>query len=222
MSEDAIIGTDGFATLAISCAVMVGTLGASLFVASAYVLYMALRARTAIPPAGRILVLGLRPSYRGLVRPRYRARLARVYAIWKAAPESEIVILGGYTRNAAISEAEAGRHYLIAAGVPAGQIRTEDKSRHTLENLRFYRSGFAKAASKPVPVVTNRFHIARASMMAAGLGIAHVPCAAEARALGLVLDLHLLAWEAFLIHWYITGRSYARLTGNARMMRRIN
>jgi hypothetical protein len=67
-------------------------------------------------------------------------------------------------------------------------------------------------------LVTSRFHLARASMMARGLGIQHSLCAAE--------DQPWVCWpmlqEAFLIHWYVTGRTVARLIGSTRMLARIS
>jgi hypothetical protein len=32
----------------------------------------------------------------------------------------------------------------------------------------------------------------------------------------------LMVFEALLIHWYVTGRSFARFTGNRRMAARIS
>ncbi|MBV8092887.1 MAG: YdcF family protein [Acetobacteraceae bacterium] len=207
MSEEAMIGTDGLATFALSCAVIASTLGTSFAAALAYVVGKGVRTRTTVSHPARILVLGMRLSTRGVLRARYRTRLERAYSLWKASPDAEIVVLGGQTRPAARSEAEAGRNFLISAGVPGCRIRTEDRSRHTLENLGLYRRAFAAEAPVPAPLVTSRFHIARASIMASGLGLAHRPCPAEANPLRLMQDLHLLVWEAFLVHWYLTGRT---------------
>jgi hypothetical protein len=70
-------------------------------------------------------------------------------------------------------------------------------------------------------LVTSRFHLARSSLLAAGLGIAHTCCAAEDSRLPARRDLPRMLIEALLIHWYVTGRSFARLTGNKRMAARI-
>jgi hypothetical protein len=71
-------------------------------------------------------------------------------------------------------------------------------------------------------LVTSRFHIARSSMLAAGLGPVNVPCVAESFRLAWLRHVPLMLFEAVLIHWYITGRIFARITGNRRMAARIS
>ncbi|MDE2580629.1 MAG: YdcF family protein, partial [Rhodospirillales bacterium] len=127
--------------------------------------------------------------------------------------------LGGRATPGGPSEADAGRAWLIAQGVPAGAIRIEDRSRHTLENLRLCRAVFPAPAG-PVVLVTSRVHIARSGRMAAGLGLACQVCAAEPRRYAALRPLRLLL-EAFLIHWYVVGSRFADLTGNAAMRARI-
>ena len=65
-------------------------------------------------------------------------------------------------------------------------------------------------------LVTSRFHLARSSLLATGLGIAHTRCAAEDSRLPALGDLARMLVEALLIHWYVTGRCFARLIGNKR------
>jgi uncharacterized SAM-binding protein YcdF (DUF218 family) len=156
----------------------------------------------------------------GGIRPAYRCRLDRARALH--AEGLDIVVLGGATRPGAPTEAAAGAAYLIARGVPAGAIRTEAASRHTLENLRLYRSHAGDALQRPVALVSSRFHLARSALIASGLRLPHQPCAAEARRLPAPADIARLAREAFLIHWYVVGRGFARLAGNRRMLARIS
>ena len=95
-----------------------------------------------------------------------------------AASGADIYILGGRTRPTLPFEAEAGAAHLRATRIPSDRLHCEDRSRHTLENLRAYRAAFPPADAPAL--VTSRFHLARASLMANGLGLAHRPCAAEA------------------------------------------
>jgi uncharacterized SAM-binding protein YcdF (DUF218 family) len=127
-------------------------------------------------------------------------------------------LLGGRSPHRSVSEAEVGANYLVACGICSSRIRCEDRSRHTLENLQQYRSTLAATETEPAALVTSRFHLARASMMARGLDIPHCLCAAESR---LSIGWPMLQ-EAFLIHWYVTGRTFARWTGNTRMLARIS
>ena len=150
----------------------------------------------------------------------YRARLDRARALAAQWPDLRLVLLGGRTGTGRITEAEAGRRMLVERGVAAGRIVLEHRSRHTLENLVHYRARLA--GDGPPVLITSRFHLARASLLADGLGIAHLPCAAEERWQPGIDVVRPLLMEALLIHWYITGRLFARLTGNRRMAARIS
>jgi len=212
------VGRDGYGTLALSCAVIIASLGVSLAAVFWHVARVAATASDAPPLRPRILVLGMQLKG-GAIAPAYRRRLERGLALWRAEPAAEIVVLGGRRAGGPRSEAEAGRDWLLGAGVPPRRIALEEGSRHTLENLRAYREAFPPA---PALLVTNRFHLARSALMARGLGITHLPCAAEAEFRASPLEVLRLAKEAFLVHWYLAGRSYARWTGNRRMTARIS
>ena len=66
--------------------------------------------------------------------------------------------------------------------------------------------------------MTNRFHLARAGLMAETLGIAHRLCAAET---GWRAMPGASVQEAVLVHWFLVGRTFCRVTGHARMLARI-
>jgi len=206
--------------LGLSCLVIAASLGTSLLLALAYVLRLGATAPATAARAGRVLVLGMRLEADGAPTAVYRQRLDRALALLQAAPDALVFLLGGQT-GAGPSEAEAGRAYLRARGLAAERTRIEDGSRHTLENLRHYRAHFPPCRERPV-LITSRFHLARAVLMAQGLGLEVIPCAAEARWSATLSGLPRLLWEATLVHWYITGRSFSRCTGNRRMAARIS
>jgi uncharacterized SAM-binding protein YcdF (DUF218 family) len=217
--ESVVIGPDGLGMLALSVALMLLSLGVTLLLASGHVLWIALRTPHVVAAGASIVVLGMRLNKAGEPTRHYRARLDRARALWLRG--CRIVVLGGATSPGAISEADAGAAYLRARGVPADRLDTEARSRHTLENLLRYRERFPIAPAEQPLLVTSRFHLARTSLLAAGLGIAHTCCAAEDSRLPALGDLPRMLVEALLIHWYVTGRSFARLTGNKRMTARI-
>lgn len=219
--EPILIGTDGFAMLALSMTFALLSCGATLLLSVAYVVWVACRTRSDAPPCRRILVLGTRLDPAGKPGPDYRKRLRRAAALWTRDTATEIVVLGGSRAANQPSEAASGAAFLCACDVAAGAILLEDQSRHTLENLRLYRERFI-APSEPAVLVTSRFHLARSSLLARGLSIAHVACAAEHARRPCLRHLPLMLFEAVLIHWYLTGRSFARLTGNRRMAARIS
>jgi len=207
--------------LALSTMLMVLSCGATLLLCLCYVFWIACRTRCDTPSARRILVLGMRLNALGKPSPDYRARLARAAALQASYDKAQIVILGGRTAAGQPSEAAAGALFLQASNVPTAAILLEDRSRHTLENLMLYRARFATDAG-PTALVTSRFHLARSSLLASGLEIRHVPCAAEQSRWPPLRHMPLVTFEALLIHWYITGRSFARLTRNHRMAARIS
>jgi uncharacterized SAM-binding protein YcdF (DUF218 family) len=186
-----------------------------------YAVAVAVRAPADALAARRILVLGARLGEDGSIGAIYRARLERARVLAARYSGAEIVLLGGRTALGCPSEAAAGRDWLVARGILPERIRGEDRSRHTLENLVLYRQSFASSAGGVV-LLTSRFHLARSSLLARALGIEHRPCAAEACFSVHSAPLRLLLWEAFLIHWYLTGSRFARLTGNKRMTARIS
>lgn len=213
-----MVGTDGWVTLAMSCAVLVASLGLTALGSLAVVLRRAWRTPTVVPGCSRVIVLGHRLGTGDRPSARYRQRLQRAVALLTASPEASVYLLGGRSMRRTYSEADVGARWLIARGICPRRIQREDRSQHTLENLQRYRGGLPIAEAEPAALVTSRFHLARAGIMARGLGIPHCLCAAE--------DHPRLCWsmlqEAFLIHWYMTGRTFARLTGNTRMLARIS
>lgn len=219
--EPIVIGADGFAMLALSTTLMVLSCGVTFLLCLSYVWWIACRTRCDPPKLRRILVLGMRLDPLGQPGPDYRARLTRAAALRAQHGTAPIVILGGRTKPDQPSEAMAGARFLQAHNVPATAILLEDRSRHTLENLMLYRARFPADAG-PAALVTSRFHLARSSLLAAGLDIRHIPCPAEQSRWLPLRHIPLMVFEALLIHWYITGRNFAKLTGNRRMAARIS
>jgi uncharacterized SAM-binding protein YcdF (DUF218 family) len=223
--EPPFLGGDGLATLLIACLVALIAVGAGLLAAYWHVLRVARSAAAEAPRAAaprRAIMLGLRLPRDGMPCAAFRARLDRAAALARREPALTVVLLGGATRAGAPTEAEAGRRYLLAAGLDAARIGVEARSRHTLENLRNFRADWgAGRAAAPDLLVTSRYHLARAAMMARGLGLAVAPCAAEERFRAAPGVLARIAAEAFLVHWYLVGRGFARLVNHRGMLARI-
>ncbi|BDG70565.1 YdcF family protein [Roseomonas fluvialis] len=210
------LGHDGAITLLTALAVAGLTLGLAPFVATRAVARTARQAplRPAMVPA-RILVLGHRLEA-GEVSAVFAARLGRALTLARAAPDAQVLVLGGQTSPGAPSEAEVGRDWLVARGLDPARIGTETRSRHTLENLAHHRDGGGGGAHEAL--VTSRAHLHRAVLMARGLGLAPMAVAAEdtpvATRLGLVA-------EGFMVHWYVTGRWLSRLLRRRAWLQRI-
>jgi len=97
------------------------------------------------------------------------ARLDAAAAYWRQHPEIKIVVSGGQGPHELISEAEAMYLYLEQAGVPRAQLYQENRSTSTWENIAFSKAVIAKAGhdpSKPLVIVSNRYHLFRAVRIA--------------------------------------------------------
>src|SRR5262245_27856793 len=165
---------------------------AVVFVASLGLVYAAhlarvcwLAARSPARAAGRrsMLIFGRR-----LVSDRPEAdfvgRLARGRTDALAGFADRVLLLGGYS-GGSISEAEAGRRWLLAEGWPADvPLELEQASIDSLENLRHARMLLRDRNEEPLPpvtLVTSRYHLARCLYLARRLGFDATPIAAEER-----------------------------------------
>ncbi|WP_424216288.1 YdcF family protein (plasmid) [Streptomyces sp. BI20] len=87
-------------------------------------------------------------------------------------PAPVLLTSGGQGPDEKLPEATAMARWLVENGAPAGDVREEDRSRTTDENLNFSRE--IMLADKPdytCVVVTNNFHAFRAAMTARRAGV---------------------------------------------------
>lgn len=208
--------------LALSLAVALLSATLSFWIVFCYVLRIARRSRSSVAPLSSIVVLGSCLDPEGRPTPTYIDRLDRALRLFGQSPSARIFLLGGRTAAGAPTEAEAGARYLLAHGVPERAVEREERSRHTLENLRFYRSARPLSDGHPDALVTSRFHLARSSLLASGLGIRHTPCGAEDRWSPSPREILRILAESVFLHWYLVGRTYACATGSRRMLDRIS
>lgn len=127
-----------------------------------------------------IIVLGAR--VRGeTVTSSLKKRLDRAITYLENNPDTMVVVSGGQGPGEDISEAEAMRRYLEAAGVAEDRIIKEYRSTTTMENLSFSKSfitlnwygrkgGYTKEEPQ-IGVVSNNFHIFRAVKIGEKMGI---------------------------------------------------
>jgi uncharacterized SAM-binding protein YcdF (DUF218 family) len=218
-AQGGAIGRDGVFTFLLAGGVFFATGGLTWLAHLRSVTRTAHRTGCDAPPLP-IVVLGMRLRD-GAVLPDFACRLERARALATDRPELPLLILGGHTDASGISEAEAGRDYLVARGLDRGRIHLEDRSRHTLENLQNARRLFGRLGWPAVTLVTSRSHLARAVTIARGLGLDVRPCAAEAQLADGAAARIALAREAFLVHWYWVGRRWSEWTGNRKSLARI-
>ena len=215
------IGADGIAMLLLSVTIIVLTAGLSYF----YFLYKTFNTAKKTPSyihdADVILLLGMRLK-KDKIHQLYQQRLDKANELLHSHPNLKVIILGGLTGNATITEADAGKHYLLSKNITAERIITEQQSRHTLENLKSAKKLIDTLKFDNVVLLTNRFHLYRALTLAQGFKIIATPCAAENIFSYRLRNILRIISEAFFSHWYITGKLYAFTTKNKHMLNRIS
>lgn len=137
----------------------------------------------AATPAGNldyVIVLGAR--VRGeKVTSSLKKRLDKAVEYLETNPDTIVVVSGGQGPGEDISEAEAMRRYLEAAGIAPERIIKEYRSTTTVENISFSKSfitlnwysrmgGYTKEEPK-IGVISNDFHIFRAVKIGEKMGV---------------------------------------------------
>jgi uncharacterized SAM-binding protein YcdF (DUF218 family) len=214
------LGPGGVASLGLAILTVLGGAGLPW----AYRCWQVLQGTRGDEPVGAdaILVLGRRLEGNRLT-PVFEARLAHAEALWRRGLAPRIFLAGGTTGTALRSEAEAGRDWLVARGVPSELLLLEDSSQHTLENLFNVRTELRAAGWRTLLMVSDPLHLARARATALGLKLV-VGCSP---ALDSPPRRGSLGWwrraaqEGFLLHWYHTGILYSRLIRSDRQLNRV-
>lgn len=88
-------------------------------------------------------------------------------------PGTTVIVSGGQGPGETVTEAEAMRRYLIAAGIEPGRIIMEDKATSTMENFLYSKEILGKEEIRDtghIMVITNDFHMFRAKMLAKRAG----------------------------------------------------
>jgi uncharacterized SAM-binding protein YcdF (DUF218 family) len=138
-------------------------------------------------PADAIVVLGA-AQYGGRPSPVLRSRLDHALGLWKASQAPVVVLTGGRGPGDLISEAAAGRRYLVRRGVPNSAILLESNGRTSLASVRSAaallhgdslmarRAAMAGASDRPrVLLVSDPFHMLRLAVLARLHGLTPLP-----------------------------------------------
>ena len=152
-------------------------------------------------------------------------RLTRARDNALAGRANRALLLGGLS-GGSVSEAEAGKRWLVAEGWPGDvPLMLEQMSIDSLENLRHARELLRDSADAELPavsLVTSRYHLARCLYLARRLGFDASPVGAEARLPVNRRYVLRLLMEAGYLMWIDTGMRWAALIGNRRMAARIS
>lgn len=117
-----------------------------------------------------VIVLGC-SVYGETPSPFLRSRTEEAFRLYKEGYADYIIASGGMGDGEEISEAEAVKRYLIELGMDEKYIIKEDKSTSTLENLKNSKEIMEEKDFNSAIVVSNKYHLKRASLMAKRVGI---------------------------------------------------
>jgi len=122
------------------------------------------------PSSDSIVVLGS-AQYNGVPSSIFEARLEHALDLYENGVAPVIVTVGGKETGDQFTEAEAGRDYLAAAGVPDDALLAIQEGADTLESMRAVAAEFDARGWHTAVLVTDPWHAMRAQRMAEDAGI---------------------------------------------------
>lgn len=217
--ERGAVDWDGLWTFALTLILLTVTIGIPLLISLVYV-YRIAKGADSQSQCDNLLVFGKRLTKNGVDQD-YQLRLDKTFSMLRANPSSTLLLVGGKAPGHDISEAQAGRDYLVAKGIEADRLSLEKESQNTLENLRHARSMLSQNDAFPVALISNRYHLARIRTIATSLSLPYQLCACEEQLPLNPMLLPRMIIEGWYVLWFNTGKSWSRLIRSQRMLNRI-
>jgi len=122
------------------------------------------------PTSDAVVVLGS-AQYNGVPSSIFEARLEHALELYDEGVAPMIVTVGGKKTGDEFTEAEAGREYLAAAGVPDDALLAVEQGVDTLESMRAVAAEFDGHGWSTAVLVTDPWHAMRAQRMAEDAGM---------------------------------------------------
>jgi uncharacterized SAM-binding protein YcdF (DUF218 family) len=122
-----------------------------------------------VASADVIVVLGA-AQYDGQPSPVFAGRLDHAALLFDQGRAAQVVVVGGSRPGDHSTEAEAGRDYLIAQGLPAEAVVAEPVGHTTYESLRALASWMRDRGLATAFLVSDPWHNLRIERMASDLG----------------------------------------------------
>ena len=122
------------------------------------------------PSSDAIVVLGS-AQYNGVPSSIFEARLEHALDLYEDGVAPVIVTVGGKAAGDAFTEAEAGRDYLAAAGVPDDALLAVPEGVDTLESMQAVSAEFSDRDWHTAVLVTDPWHAMRAERMSEDAGM---------------------------------------------------
>ncbi len=120
--------------------------------------------------ADAIVVLGA-AQYDGRPSPVLQARLDHGAQLYNENWADLIVVTGGIVEGDRMSEATAGRQYLVSIGIPAEAVVVQSEGRNTAGSMDAVADWLIGQGHHRVILVSDPFHLARLRLEASRLGL---------------------------------------------------
>ena len=117
-----------------------------------------------------ILVLGA-AEYNGRPSPTFQGRLRQAITLFRKGFSDQVLVLGGKRPGDRTTEAEAGRSWLLAEGLPEGGVSAEPVGNNTLASLKAAAAFMRDQGLRSAFLVSDPWHNLRIRKMARDLGI---------------------------------------------------
>jgi uncharacterized SAM-binding protein YcdF (DUF218 family) len=205
---------DALFVLMVSVLVLLGSFGFFFLLILLRILYQAKASSCFFPGSNSICLVFGKQLENNQPDREFIARLDRLID----SGCTSAVLMGGRTPGNTVSEALAGLKYLEGRGFEVHSVHLEQDSQSTLENLRNSRE---LIRDRTAVIISNRYHLCRCSILATSFAITHELCAAESDFPVTAETFIKCLTEAFYIHWFYSGKYWARLTRNQRMLNKI-
>lgn len=120
--------------------------------------------------ADAIVVLGA-AQYDGRPSPVLQARLDHAAQLYRDGWSELIVVTGGIVAGDRMSEATAGRRYLVSNGIPTESVVVQAEGRNTSGSMDAVAEWLIGQGHRRVILVSDPFHLARLRLEASRLGL---------------------------------------------------
>lgn len=120
--------------------------------------------------ADAIVVLGA-AQYDGEPSPVFRGRLDHALLLWEQGRAATVITVGSKQPGDRTTEAEAGRSYLVAQGIPTDATVALPVGRTTFESLEAAAAFLHERGQDTAFLVSDPWHNARVNAMADDLGL---------------------------------------------------
>jgi uncharacterized SAM-binding protein YcdF (DUF218 family) len=121
-------------------------------------------------PAGAAIVLGA-AQWNGTPSPVLQARLDHALDLYKRGYVSRVILTGGVGQGDTVSEAAAGKQYLVERGMAPESLLLEEQGLTTWESLRNAAVIARAHGIGTALLVSDPFHMLRSLKMARDLGL---------------------------------------------------